>query len=152
MGQSHVHRPTHAGVPTPFSLFRTGGQFARRHVRSEDLPFDHVLFVLGPVVLLARAIVSQFASRVIGDLGNGTVSFCSADRADREMKDRHIMSEAFRLLGKKNRCPASGSEPSPTTAETHEHRGETPAMRKCASPFLQGSGSLAMYFPNWPPT
>jgi len=68
------------------------------------------------------------------------------------MKDRQIMSEVFRLLGKKNGCPASGSEPSSQMAETHEHRGETPAMRKCASPFLQGSGSLAMFFPKWPPT
>ena len=147
MGQSHVHRPAHASVPTPFGLFGTGGQFARRHLRSDDLPLDHILLVFGPVVLLARAIVGQFASRVVGDLGNGTVPFGPADRADREMKDRHIMSEAFGLLGKKNRCPASGSEPSPTKAETHEHRGETPAMRKCASPFLQGSGSLAMFFP-----
>jgi hypothetical protein len=79
------------------------------------------------------AIVGQFASRVIGNLGNGTVSFGPADRADREMKDRHIMSKAFGRLGKKNGCPASGSEPSPTTAETHEHRGETPVMRKVAS-------------------
>jgi hypothetical protein len=85
-------------------------------------------------------------------LGNGTVSFGPADRPDREMKDRHIMSEAFRLLGKKKGCPASGSEPFPQMAETHQHRGETPAMRKCASPFLQGSGSMPMFFPKWHPT
>ena len=152
VGQGHVHRPAHASVPTPFGLLRTGGQCAGRHVRSEDLPFDQILFVLGPVVLLAGAVVGQFASRVVRDLGNGTVSFGPADRPDREMKDGHIMSEAFRLLGKKNGFPASGSEPFPQMAETHGHRGETPAMRKCASPFLKGCGSLAMFFPKWPPT
>jgi hypothetical protein len=51
MGQGNVHRPADASVPTPFGLFRTGGEFVRRHVRSEDLPFDHILLVLGPVVV-----------------------------------------------------------------------------------------------------
>jgi hypothetical protein len=82
VGQSHVHRPADASVPTLFGLLGAGGQFARRHLRSEDLPLDHILLVPGPVVLLARAIVGQFASRVIGNLGNGTVSFGPADRPD----------------------------------------------------------------------
>ena len=51
------------------------------------------------------------------------------------------------LLGKKGQCPASGSEPSPPAAEMHQHRGKTPAMRKCASPFLKGSGSSGTSFP-----
>ena len=100
MGQGHVHRPTHAGIPTLFSLFCADGQFAGRHVRSEDLPFDHILLVLGPVVLLASAVVVQFAARVVGNLGNGTVSFGPADWSDGEMKDRHITSDVARPVGK----------------------------------------------------
>jgi len=101
----------------------------------------------GPVVPFASAFVGQFAARIVGDLRVGAVSLGPADRTDGEVKDRHFKSNAHWLAGKKGGCPASGSEPYPPTAETHLHREETPAMRKCASPFSKGSGSLATSFP-----
>jgi hypothetical protein len=75
------------------------------------------------------------------------VSLGPANWSDREVKDRHFKSDVRWLVGKKDGCPASGSEPSQPTAGTHQRRRESPAMRKCASPFSKGSGSLATSFP-----
>ena len=100
VGQGNIHCPAHAGIPTLLGLLAAGGQFARSHFRSDDLPFDHVLFMLGPVVLFATTTVRQAAARIVGDLPDSAVSFGPADWSDGEMKDRHITSDVAQPVGK----------------------------------------------------
>ena len=114
--QGHIHRPAHSCVPTLLGLFRAGGKFARRHGGTDDLPFDDIPFVLRPIVLFAGALVGQFAARVVGDLRDGAMAFGPADRANGKMENRHVSNRGFGPVGKKNRCPARGSEPSPPPA------------------------------------
>jgi hypothetical protein len=86
-------------------------------------------------MLLARAIVGQFASRVVGNLGNGTVSCGPADRPDREMKDRHIMSEVIRLLGRKNGALRAVVSP---FRKWRKRTGIAGKLPRCVSALRQG--------------
>lgn len=135
----NIHRPTHTGIPTLFGLFCPHGQFAGRHGRADDLPVDDIGFVLGPIVLLAGALVGQFAARVVGDLRNGAMAFGAADRANGQVENRHVSNRGFWLVGKKNRCPARGSVPSRPTAGRTRVAGFSP---RCVSALrLSGKAS-----------
>lgn len=135
----NIHRPTHAGIPTLFGLFHSRRQFVGLHGRADDLPVDDIGFVLGPIVLLASALVGQFAAGVVGDLRDGAVAFGTADRADGQVENRHVSNRDVGLVGKKNRCPARGSVPSPPTAGRTRVAGFSP---RCVSALrLSGKAS-----------
>jgi hypothetical protein len=88
-----------------------GQQVRQAAWRSDDLPFNKIVFVLRPIVLFVGSLVGQFAARIIGNLRDRALAFGPADRANGEMEDRHVSNRDFGLVGKKDRCPARGSEP-----------------------------------------
>jgi hypothetical protein len=111
-----------------------GQQVRQAAWRSDDLPFNKIVFVLRPIVLFVGSLVGQFAARIIGNLRDRALAFGPADRANGEMEDRHVSNRDFGLVGKKDRCPARGSEPLPATGGAQWHRGGLPAMHKCEQP------------------
>ena len=130
MGQSDIHRPTDPRIPPFLGLLGAGCEFARLQFGADYLPLDEVGFLLGPIVLFARAVIGQFTAGVIGDLGHSTAALGAADWANGQVENRHISNRAFRLVGKENRCPARGSEPSPPPAGRTRVVGSTP---RCVS-------------------
>ena len=128
--EGHIHRPAHTSIPTLFGPLRAGGKFAWRHGGTDDLPFDDIRFVLRPIVLFASALVGQFGARVVGNLRDSTVAFGPADRANGKMEYRHVSNRGFGLVGKKDRCPARGSEPPPPPAGRTCFAGDSP---RCVS-------------------
>jgi hypothetical protein len=74
-------------------------------------------------------------------LRNGTVAFGPADRANGKMEYRHISNRGFGLVGKKNRCPARGSEPSPPPAGRTRVAADSPGCLSALRLSSKGSGS-----------
>ncbi len=130
VGYGYIHRPAHAGVPTLLGLFRPCGQFAGLHRWADDLPINDIGFVLRPIVLLAGALIGQFTARVVADLCYGAVALGATDRANGQVENRHFSNRLCELVGKKNRCPARGSVPSPPTAGRTRVAGSSP---RCVS-------------------
>jgi len=58
------------------------------------------------------------------------VALGTADGANGQVENRHISNRGFELVGKKNRYPARGSEPSPPVAGRTRIVGSTP---RCVS-------------------
>jgi hypothetical protein len=141
MRKGDIHRPAHAGVPALLRPFGAGGKFAGRHGGADDLRFDDIRFVPGPIVLFAGALIGQFAACVVGNLRNGAVAFCPADRADGQVENRHVSNRGFGLVGKKDRCPARGSEPPPPAAGRTGVAGDFPRCVSALRLSSKGSGS-----------
>lgn len=142
----HIHCTAHAGIPAFLCLLCACGQFGGLDVWADDLAMDDILFVLRPIVLLAGALIGQFAAGVIGDLGKGTVTFGATDRANGQVENRHVSNRGFGLVGKKNRCPACGSKPPPPTAGRTRVVGELPRCVSALRLSSKGSGSSEVVF------
>lgn len=146
MRHGHIHCPAHAGIPAFLCLLCACGKFGGLHVWADDLAMDDILFVLRPIVLLAGALIDQFAAGVVGDLGKGTVTFGATDRANGQVENRHVRNRGFGLVGKKNRCLARGSGPPPPTAGRTRVVGELPRCVSALRLSSKGSGSSEVVF------